>query len=166
MLAEYVVKVYATSWFLIKSKLSCKYGAKHLFHIIESSRYLPNKIKKIIDPVIQRNSYFAHPENLLLAMLADNRKHIRELALRRILKCRTLHPEQEQNDIREFKVPNINFECQEYFDLIDWQSVVITEPPITKDISEAELQEMILDVPEEIDILKFPCHTQAVERCI
>ncbi|CAG9837210.1 unnamed protein product [Diabrotica balteata] len=25
---------------------------------------------------------------------------------------------------------------------------------------------MILDVPAEIEILKYPCHTQAVERCI
>ncbi|KAK4875539.1 hypothetical protein RN001_011961 [Aquatica leii] len=25
---------------------------------------------------------------------------------------------------------------------------------------------MIAKVPEEIEILKFPCHTQAVERCI
>lgn len=25
---------------------------------------------------------------------------------------------------------------------------------------------MIKDVPEEIEILRFPCHSQAIERCV
>jgi len=33
----------------------------------------------IVDRVIQRN--FAHPKNLLLSMMTDDRPHIRELAL-------------------------------------------------------------------------------------
>lgn len=159
----YVVKVYVTTWFLIKCQWSCKYGAKHLFHMIKSSRYLPSEIKKIVDPVIQRNSYFGHPENVLLAMLADDRKHIRELSLRRILKCRS---QNRDESVREFKVPPINFDAQEYVDLVDWQSVEITEPPIMKNVSGDELSEMILDVPDEIEVLKCPCRTQAVERHI
>lgn len=31
---------------------------------------------------------------------------------------------------------------------------------------DADLQKMIQNVPDEIDILKFPCHSQAVERCV
>ncbi|GBP37966.1 hypothetical protein EVAR_84953_1 [Eumeta japonica] len=46
-------------------------------------------LKCIVDTVIQRNGYFAHSENLLLAMITDERKHIRELAARRILKARS-----------------------------------------------------------------------------
>ena len=42
----------------------------------------------IVYEVIQRNSYFSHSGNLLLAMLFDERSHIREFALRRILKSR------------------------------------------------------------------------------
>lgn len=163
ILAEYVVNVYATTWFRIKFQSSCKYGAKHLYHMIKSSRYLPSEIKKIVDPVIQRNGYFAHPENVLVAMLADDRKHIRELSLRRILKCRS---QNRDEIVREFKVPPINFDAQEYFDLVDWQSVELTEPPIIKNVSDDKLSEMILHIPDEIDILKFPCHTQAVERHI
>lgn len=44
--------------------------------------------KKIIEKVIQNNAYFAHPENLLLTMLIDKRKHIREIAVKIILKVR------------------------------------------------------------------------------
>ena len=38
-------------------------------------------LKEIIDPVIKRNGYFGHPEGILLAMLKDQRSHIKQLAL-------------------------------------------------------------------------------------
>jgi len=57
-----------------------------LFMMIKNSRYQTDELKAIVDPVIQRNSYFAHPENLLRSMMTDDRPHIRELALRQILK--------------------------------------------------------------------------------
>src|SRR6218665_1943268 len=53
---------------------SCKDGARHLHQMIVKSRYLSPKHKKIVDPVIHRNAYFAHPENLLLAMMTDHRR--------------------------------------------------------------------------------------------
>ncbi|CAH0555078.1 unnamed protein product [Brassicogethes aeneus] len=36
--------------------------------------------ESVVDPVLKRNSYFAHPENLLLSMLTDNKKLIQEIA--------------------------------------------------------------------------------------
>ena len=97
-------------------------------------------------------------------MLADSRKHVRELGLRRILKCRQI-AKVEQN-VCEFKIPTLNFQADDYIDLIDWHSVTLTEPPLTVSISDNELKPMILDVPAEIDILRFPCHSQPVERCV
>ena len=75
-------------WFSIKMHPSCKDGARHLFKIIQQSRYLSKELRDIVDPVLQRNGYFSHPENLMLAMITDERQHIRELGLRRILKAR------------------------------------------------------------------------------
>jgi hypothetical protein len=63
-------------WFNIKIKPLCVYGAKHLFSTVKLSRYLQDDLKSVIDPVIQRNGFFA--ENILIAMLADERKHIME----------------------------------------------------------------------------------------
>ncbi|KAL4720726.1 hypothetical protein ACJJTC_009565, partial [Scirpophaga incertulas] len=128
ILATFVVKVYAPSWFLIKNKPSCKDGTRHLFNMIVASRYLPESLKNVIDPVIQRNSYFAHPENILLAMITDDTKHIRELAARRILKARS---KPQPLKPRLFEVPLINFKASTYIDLIDWQEN-LTEPPILK----------------------------------
>ena len=37
-----------------------------------------------MNPLIQRNAYYAHPENLLLRMWIDDRKHIKMLAAKRV----------------------------------------------------------------------------------
>ncbi|GBM51889.1 hypothetical protein AVEN_186178-1 [Araneus ventricosus] len=44
------------------------------------SRYLSQDHKDVVDGVICRNSFFAHPENILLCMLKYERLYIRELA--------------------------------------------------------------------------------------
>ena len=46
-----------------------------MFMMIKNTRYQRDDRKAIVDPVIQRNSYFAHPENLLLSMMTDDRPH-------------------------------------------------------------------------------------------
>ncbi|GBL75271.1 hypothetical protein AVEN_194497-1 [Araneus ventricosus] len=81
ILATYVVKVYAPNSFAIKIHTYCKNEARHLFKLIAATRYLPTELKAKIDLVIQRNIYFAHPENLLIAMLTDSEPHIRESAV-------------------------------------------------------------------------------------
>ena len=47
--------------------------------MITRSRYLAEGLKKVHDTVIQRNAYYAHQENLLIAMITDSKSHIREL---------------------------------------------------------------------------------------
>lgn len=120
---------------------------------------------KVIDPVIQRNTYFAHAENILLAMVTDPREHIRELELRRILKARKMASQESQLSVRTFKIPTINFDANEYTEIIYWQSGTITEPPAFRNITDADIEEAIR-VKRMFEIPKFPCHTQAVERTI
>ena len=167
-LTEYVVKVYAPIWFHIKLKPSCVNGSKHFWRLIKFSRYLCEQHLKIIDPVIQRNGYYAHPENVLLCMLCDERKHIRELGLRRLLKARLEH----KNGVRKFVVPKLNFHAEDFIDMIKWTDITITEPPMTKHITDEDLKKYISEAREpscqmqSIDFPRFPCHTQAVERVI
>lgn len=86
-LTDFVLKVYAPLWFTIKTQSSCIHGAKHVFKQMQLIRYLPSKLKKIVEDVVQRNSYFGHPENILLTMLGDDRKPVRKLAVSRIMKA-------------------------------------------------------------------------------
>ncbi|KAK4876872.1 hypothetical protein RN001_009378 [Aquatica leii] len=61
---------------------------------------------------------------------SDEQKYVRELGLRRILKCRRRASSRNQGIIRVFQVPKLNFKAEEYIDMIDWQSSEVTEPPL------------------------------------
>jgi len=71
-------------------------------HIIRFSRYLLQYLRSVIDPVLQNNAFSLHPENLILAMLSDDRSYIKELGLRKILKARktNIH-DHKSNDVSE-----------------------------------------------------------------
>ena len=85
-LVTYVMKVFSPVWFTIKSKPSCKNGARHVFQLISKSTYLTKDLKNILNPVILRNSFFTDCENLLISIITDDQKYTRELGIRRILK--------------------------------------------------------------------------------
>lgn len=162
-LATFVVKVYAPIWFEIKLNPTCKDGARHFWKLVFYSRYLPQELKSVVDPVIKRNAFFAHPENLLLSMLSDEQKHVRELAARRILKARE---PSESLQLRVFEVPKINVNASSYIDLIDWQQSY-SQPPILTNVPDETLHSLVESGgDDEVLFLRLPCHTQAVERAV
>jgi len=132
--------------------------------MIKNMRYQTDELKAIVDPVIERNSYFAHPENLLLSMMTDDRPQIRELALHQILKARD---QPKRKGVRQFTVSPINFDCTDYTAMIDWTMVRLTEPPVKMSISDDDLQDFIREPTTPVVAFdRYPCHTQAVVRCI
>ncbi|GBM56851.1 hypothetical protein AVEN_227354-1 [Araneus ventricosus] len=60
----------------MKTKPSVIDDAQHLHQLIVLTRYLSSDLKDVKDPVIKRNGFFGHPENVLISMLADDRNHI------------------------------------------------------------------------------------------
>lgn len=64
------------------------HGPGHLFIVVQTIRYFVEDLLKIIDTVIQRNTFFGYLENMLLAMAVDERLHIRKLECRRIIKSK------------------------------------------------------------------------------
>ncbi|GBN53513.1 hypothetical protein AVEN_269011-1 [Araneus ventricosus] len=114
---------------------------------------------------MQRNAFFAHTENVLLAMLVDEREHIRELGYRMILKARQIVP--NKKTVRNFVPPKINFQASDYFEIINWNSCVVYPPPMLQDLSADDIKSLInSDTTPIREIENFPCRTQAVERCI
>ena len=86
---EGIVLFWAPSWFTIKCNTKCTDGPKNLFKMVEFSRKLKKSSQTIVQKVMQRNGYFAHPEALLLAMLADSDENIRVQAVDTILEIRS-----------------------------------------------------------------------------
>lgn len=100
-------------------------------------------MRAIFDPVIQRNALFGHPENVLLAMLTDERSHVRKLASRRILAARQQRKAKAKAKVRQFSVPNLNFAATDYIDLISWRDTDRYEPPLTKLASDETILKLV-----------------------
>lgn len=112
----------------------------------------------LVKPYITRSAYYAHSENILLAMLAETDKAKRSRAVDTTLQCR--QQQSRSNEVRQFVVPSINYSATDYVDMIDWKEVY--EPPVTMKLSDEELAKL-RDIPLT---LHYPNHTQIVERCI
>jgi hypothetical protein len=133
------------------------------------SRYIPETLRSVIHVVIQRNGYFAHPENILLSMMADERDFVRELAFRWVVSIRKNTTFQQ--NVRRFQIPSINMEANDYIDLInwnhEWKDAKIMEPPMIKHIETEDLEIIILSKEwPTMNFIKFHCHTQNMERNI
>lgn len=164
ILAEYIVEVYAPFWFLVKCHPHFYEGPRHFFKLIEMISHLRNDIKTIIQTVVQDNAYFAHKENVLVAMLVDSDKAIRQKAVNLIMSSRQL----QLNSIRTFEKPHINFDASDYTEMVDMNDEDGIEPPITKNLSIDQIVECT-KTPQNIVfnmLYGIPCHTQSVERAI
>ena len=110
--------------------------------------------------------YFGHSENILLAMLTDNCQQIRELACRRILATRIDSLASTQS-VREFRVLKLNFESDDYINLVSWAENDRLEPPLLRNVSDNDLKQCITNKNfDTLQFPRFPCHTQGTERCI
>ncbi|GBM13461.1 hypothetical protein AVEN_257654-1 [Araneus ventricosus] len=147
--------------FHIKKSKYFTNGPEHVFEVIKSSRFLRENLLKVIDPVIQRNALLSHPANLVLSVIGDKRDHIRELGFRIIIKARSLAS--KRRSIRNFQPPKINFLTTDYIEMIHWNTVTLSTPPLLRRFTNQEIWFKVQSTAES-NFDKFPCHTQAVER--
>ncbi|GBN75238.1 hypothetical protein AVEN_248442-1 [Araneus ventricosus] len=98
-----------------------------------STRHLPDYMKRIIDPVIERNAFFYHPQNMLLTTVVYERQNMLESGYRRILKARTQN--QKVTTVRTFKTLSINFDATDHRELMDWTKCRLPSPPVLEDLT-------------------------------
>ena len=151
---------YIPMWFYIRLHSSCETGPQNLMRSIELLRFLPKKLQDYVRPVLQRNAYWAHPEAVLLAMVADSNPEVRDQAVTTIMHCRQ---QQHTENVRPYLLPSLNFEAGSYTELLDWEEELITEPPLTLALSDAELEGVRL---APLAVPHFPVHTVSVERTV
>ncbi|GBM90797.1 hypothetical protein AVEN_847-1 [Araneus ventricosus] len=70
----------------------------------------------------------------------------------------------EDHQNKKFQVPKIDFKAKDYFELINWQLVGRFEPSLLMNVPFKDMLAMV-KVRKTEEWLKYPCHTQAVERC-
>lgn len=165
ILANFIMKVYVPMYFSVKYYNSVVHGSVLLYKFIKSTQFLPQNLKQIVNKIIQNNAFFAHPENVLLAMLFDERKSVREKAIKKIQYYR----EQlyDSTNLRPYKKHPINFNCTDYVDLVDLDNDdILSEPPFTTTIPLEHLLEYINSDVVPLPDPGIPSHIQGTERCV
>ena len=111
---------------------------------------------------IARNAYWAHPEVLLLAMLADQKESIRSKAVDKIL-CVRGDSDYGDSRPRLYEVPVLKFNARSYTEMIDWKTEAIYEPVLTVSMSKDELLSL---KHSPLSVPRYPSNTQSVERLV
>lgn len=164
-LAFYIMKVYVPMYFNVKYYSSVVYGSALLYKLIRWTSYLEPNLRNVVNDIIKNNSYYAHPENILLSMLFDDRKDIRDKAIKKILYYRDKLD--DPTKLRVYKKYDINFNCANYFDMVDLNNdSILSEPPFTRNIPYDHLvQYLELEEPPFADP-NIPSHIQGTERYV
>ena len=80
-IVSFIQNVYVPGWFLIKCNPHCQDGAINFFGLIQLVKDQPLPIQNITLPVLKWNGYWGHIENVIIAMLADDRQVISQRAV-------------------------------------------------------------------------------------
>ena len=100
----------------------------------------------------------AHPEILLLHMLAADDAEMRKFAVDQILRLRG--PDEFGDTAnRPFLPPKLNWEAERVKDIIDWQETIVTEPIQTAKLSNEEIKRF-LESP--MALRAFTCHGKSL----
>jgi hypothetical protein len=161
-IVHFIMTNYGPMWFHIKIKPLLTDAPRHIFQQTQLLKLLPDDVLDIVKPYVSRNCYHAHPENLLLSMLDDDDESIRKKAVSTILDIRSRDPSLTR-PVRPFRVPKLRYDADTYHELIDWKNEILTEPPLTYNLSDDMLKN-IIEVPLEIP--PYRSHTQSIERVI
>ena len=160
-LVTIILRVYAPAWFWIKSHPNVCEGAINFWYITKLLRDddVKEQHKEIMKKVLKNNSYFAHPENVLLSMLADSRKQCREKAIQQVTEARQV----TSDEVREFQLPQtLNLEAEDYVNMVNWESEPITSPQILRNVTNQDHLQLLMVHSQWI----ISCHSQGKERAV
>ena len=115
--------------------------------------------------VLDRNKYFAHQEFILYSALFDENIKRRNIAIDWIRKDRLKRSKNSENlTVRKFEVPELRWNAASYFELVDFKSIPMTEPPLTFSLTKEQLLALLKGT--DLESTNIPCHSQANERAV
>ena len=166
-LVSFIIFVYAPVFLAAKHFNRAEEGPKLLLSEIRAVRiHCTEEEAEVLQASVQQNGFYAHHENVLLTLLSSDEVNDRQFAVNTIKTIRSKLSKKRgkgKKSIRVFKVPKINFNATSLYDLTeDPLSSATTEPPVTIDMSDTELESL---VKSPLD-LGLPLSTVAVERAV
>ena len=158
-IVAFIQKVYAPGWFNIKCQNTFLHGPVILFDLLKAVKSLKDPVcTNVFQKKLQDWAFPLLSENFLASMLYSDSERNRYLAVLRIKQIRT----EPELPIGSQRIQPVNFNAESWSQLICLASAE-SEPPITKSLSEAELEAMVAN-PGILP--RFPIHTQSVERAV
>ena len=165
LIVLFIIGVYYKQWFHIKRDHRLVDGPRHMLRQVQLvSKYCSAEVRSIVDAYITRSSYFANPELLLLSHLSSDDVEERHFAVRMIRDVIRKGAEVGDSTPRQFKTPVVNFQAQKLTELIDWNTVKLTEPLLTATMTSDQVLGL-LETPLEVPST-WQCHSQSMERAI
>ena len=122
-------------------------------------KYCPTIVKDIVCKYIARSSYFAHPELILITLLASDDEEERMFAVKMVRDNIRKGAMTGSSIPRKFDAPPINFQAQKLSEMIDWDSVPLTEPLITATLTTEQVVDC-LDTPLAVPST-WQCHCRS-----
>ena len=162
-IAHFCISVYFPTWFETKKQNQIIHGAKNFFNLVHRIQQFPHsEIRFIASKVVQRNAFFAHPENVLLGMLGDDDEEIRRLAVNKIQglrgkslqhsipndnfrggyveNCQNTKDAISKSNITIFQVSIINFNARSFHQMVNLNGREVNQPPAIKHHSDSEIE--------------------------
>ena len=161
----FIIGIYYKQWFHIKRDHKLVDGSHHMLRQVQRvSKYCSAKVRAVVDQYITRSSYFAHPELLLISLLTSTDEKDRHFAVKTIRQKIRKGSEFGDSKPRQFKAPPVNFKAEKLTQLIDWDTVKLSEPLLTATLTSEELLGF-LENPLEVPTT-WQCHSQSMERAV
>ena len=166
-IVNFIVFVYAPVFLASKHFNKVEEGPKLLVKEIQAVRiHCTPEEANIVNPCIQQNGFYGHPENVLLSLLSSENPDDRKYAVSLIKTIRGNmrdKAKKSKRKVRSFRVPELNFEATSLYNLVVTPlEDASTEPPVTIGMSEEQLDDFQLRPLN----LNLPCSTVAVERAV
>ena len=87
-IVSFILNQYLPGWFRIKSRPHIQDGARNFQYLLDLSHDLCQEDQIIVHCVMQDNSHWAHPENVILSCIGDEREEVRQKAVLYIMAAR------------------------------------------------------------------------------
>jgi len=120
-----IIKFSAPMWFTIKCNPYFIHGAKNTFRAIQLMRNLNKQEKIIAKKAVQRNAFFAHPDQVLLSMCADDDEAVRQKVVKMIQELRQQKREDAEKSRGEIKEQNDDNDDE--IDSVDQELLIPTD---------------------------------------
>ena len=175
LLVTYIINCYFPSFLTIKKTPHCSNGSRHIYQIVQLSRDLLEmdhpEVFSVVMGCIEDNSYYLHPENVVLSMVTDSDEKVRADGIQLIEKFRAQDEDRKQKcvglmKLRTFRKPkNIDFSGKNYHSMVDFNEFDeydVCSPPILRDYSIDDIKNCNFSE----GFKKVPSHSQHVERFV